>query len=37
VLVFQPFAKDQAKLVSQVLAEQGLKALKFTRWVIGRR
>jgi elongation factor Ts len=37
VLVFQPFAKDQAKLVSQVLAEQGLKAIKFTRWVIGRR
>jgi elongation factor Ts len=37
VLVFQPFAKDQAKLVSQVLAEQGLKAVKFTRWVIGRR
>ena len=37
VLTFQPFAKDQSKTVSQVLAEQGLKAANFIRWVIGRR
>ncbi len=37
VLTIQPFAKEQSKTVSQVLAEQGLKAAKFIRWVIGRR
>jgi elongation factor Ts len=37
VLTFQPFAKEQSKTVSQVLAEQGLKAAKFLRWAIGRR
>ena len=36
-LTFQPFAKEQSKTVSQVLAEQGLKAAAFMRWVIGRR
>lgn len=36
VLTVQPFAKEQSKTVSQVLAEQGLKAAKFIRWVIGR-
>ncbi|MFN0197361.1 MAG: translation elongation factor Ts [Planctomycetaceae bacterium] len=35
VLTFQDFAKDDSKSVSQVLAEQGLKAVKFTRWAIG--
>jgi elongation factor Ts len=37
VLTFQPFAKEQSKTVSQVLAENGLKAASFMRWVIGRR
>lgn len=36
VLVSQPFAKDDSKKVSQALAEAGLKAVNFTRWVIGR-
>lgn len=35
VLTYQPFAKDQAKTVSQALAESGLKATKFTRWLLG--
>jgi elongation factor Ts len=35
VLTFQPFAKDDTKTVSQALAEKGLKAKAFTRWVIG--
>lgn len=35
VLVNQPFAKDDSKSVSQALAEQGLKAKTFTRWVLG--
>lgn len=35
VLVEQPFAKDDSKNVSQVLAEQGLKAKGFTLWVLG--
>ncbi len=35
VLVAQGFAKDQTKTVSQALAEQGLKAKAFTRWVLG--
>ncbi|MBC8117841.1 MAG: translation elongation factor Ts [Candidatus Saccharimonas sp.] len=35
VLVFQPFAKDDSKTVSQALAENGLKAVGFTRWVLG--
>jgi elongation factor Ts len=35
VLVNQPFAKDDTKTVSQALAEQGLKAKTFLRWVIG--
>ncbi len=36
VLVCQPFAKDDSKRVSQALAEAGLKAVNFTRWVLGR-
>ena len=35
VLVEQPFAKDDSKSVSQVLAEKGLKARGFTLWVLG--
>lgn len=35
VLTFQPFAKDDSKTVSQALAEQGLKASKFVRWMLG--
>ncbi|MDA1017422.1 MAG: translation elongation factor Ts [Planctomycetota bacterium] len=35
VLVLQPFAKDDSKSVSQALAEKGLTAAGFTRWVIG--
>ncbi|MEK6258523.1 MAG: translation elongation factor Ts [Planctomycetota bacterium] len=35
VLVFQLFAKDDSKTVSQALAENGLKAVGFTRWVLG--
>jgi len=35
VLALQPFAKDDSKTVSQVLAEQGAKAVAFTRWVLG--
>lgn len=36
VLELQPFAKDDTKTVSQALAEHGLKAKSFTRWVIGQ-
>lgn len=35
VLAFQLFAKDDSKTVSQALAENGLKAEGFTRWVLG--
>lgn len=35
VLSFQLFAKDDSKTVSQALAESGLKASAFTRWVLG--
>ncbi|MCA9115436.1 MAG: translation elongation factor Ts, partial [Planctomycetaceae bacterium] len=35
VLTMQPFVKEEAKTVSQALAEHGLKATGFTRWVIG--
>ena len=35
VLSHQPFAKDDKKTVSQALAEAGLKAAAFTRWVLG--
>lgn len=35
VLVFQPFAKDDSKLVSQALAESGFKAKSFVRWTLG--
>lgn len=35
VLVEQPFARDDSKNVSQVLAEKGLKARGFTLWVLG--
>ncbi|MEX0727210.1 MAG: translation elongation factor Ts [Planctomycetaceae bacterium] len=35
VLVSQPFAKEESKTVSQILAENGLKAVGFTRWVLG--
>ncbi len=35
VLVEQPFAKDDSKTVSQVLAEAGFKAKAFTLWVLG--
>lgn len=37
VLVEQPFAKDDSKSVSQVLAEKGFKAKAFTLWVLGRK
>ncbi len=35
VLVYQPFAVDDSKTVSQALAEKGLEAVSFTRWSIG--
>lgn len=35
VLVAQPFAKDDSKAVSQVLAEAGYTAKGFMRWVLG--
>ncbi len=35
VLTFQPFAKDDSKLVSQALAESGYKAKSFVRWTLG--
>jgi elongation factor Ts len=35
VLAEQPFAKDDSKSVSQVLAEQGHKVKAFTLWVLG--
>ena len=35
VLAFQLFAKDDSKTVSQALAESGLKAAGFTRWILG--
>lgn len=35
VLVHQLFAKDDSKTVSQALAEKGLKAKGFIRWVLG--
>lgn len=35
VLAFQLFAKDDSKTVSQALAESGLKASGFTRWILG--
>jgi len=35
VLTFQLFAKDDSKTVSQALAESGLKATGFTRWILG--
>lgn len=35
VLTYQLFAKDDSKTVSQALAESGLKADKFTRWILG--
>lgn len=35
VLVHQLFAKDDSKTVSQALAEKGLKAKGFTRWILG--
>ncbi len=35
VLLFQPFAKDDSKTVSQVLAEHGFEPVGFTRWVLG--
>ena len=35
VLTNQLFAKDDSKTVSQALAESGLKAAGFTRWILG--
>ena len=35
VLTFQLFAKDDSKTVNQALAESGLKAVGFTRWILG--
>ncbi len=35
VLLYQPFAKDDSKTVSQALAEAGYKGVGYTRWVIG--
>ncbi len=37
VLVEQPFAKDDSKSVSQVLAQSGFKAKAFTLWVLGSK
>lgn len=35
VLTYQMFAKDDSKTVSQALAETGLKAKQFIRWLLG--
>ena len=35
VLLFQPFARDDSKTVSQALAEAGLEAVSFLRWQVG--
>ena len=35
VLLHQAFAKEDSKTVSQVLAEDGLTAVGFTRWILG--
>ncbi len=35
VLVYQPYAVDDSKTVSQALAEKGLEAVSFSRWAIG--
>jgi len=35
VLAHQLFAKDDSKTVSQAMAENGLKAVGFTRWLLG--
>uniref|UniRef100_A0A7C4LJB6 Elongation factor Ts n=1 Tax=Schlesneria paludicola TaxID=360056 RepID=A0A7C4LJB6_9PLAN len=35
VLTFQKFVKEESKTVNQALAEHGLKAVGFTRWVLG--
>jgi len=35
VLMYQGFAKDDKKTVSQAMAEKGLKPVAFTRWVLG--
>jgi elongation factor Ts len=35
VLTYQLFVKDDSKTVSQALAESGLKAAGFTRWLLG--
>ena len=35
VLLHQAFAKEDSKTVSQVLAENGLSAVGFTRWILG--
>ena len=35
VLVYQPYAVDDSKTVSQALAEKGLEAVNFSRWSIG--
>lgn len=35
VLIYQPFAKDDSKTVSQALAEAGYKAVGYTRWALG--
>lgn len=36
VLVEQPFVKDDTKTVSKALADAGLKASRFTRWILGQ-
>jgi elongation factor Ts len=35
VLMFQGFAKDDKKTVSQAMSEKGLKPVAFTRWMLG--
>ncbi|MCH9655489.1 MAG: translation elongation factor Ts [Planctomycetes bacterium] len=35
VLVYQPYAVDDSKTISQALAEKGLEAVSFSRWSIG--
>jgi elongation factor Ts len=35
VLVMQPFAKDDKKIVGDALAEGGLQAVSYLRWKVG--
>ena len=35
VLVMQPFAKDDKKIVGDALAEGGVQAVSYVRWKVG--